>query len=962
MLAAWTQVQAQCTQGAIYGSGVAATTCSTVTASPGCHYINEYAKFTGLTIGNTYQIGNNVPGLTSTSTTTAGAFITTLYDAAGTVLTSQTNMVNNLTSITFVATTTEVHVQTNTYTGSVCGTSGSFCNYYGLICASCTTGPGAPACPTLSSPAANATGVSVMPTLTWVASAGAASYEVYLDVDASCSITPTTLVATVNSPSYTVTTPLNQLTQYRWMVIPKDCAGAKPASCTPRCFTTAGPPPANDNCATATAFPTIPTDGTCATLSSQTTSAATNSNVTPTGSCTSNSGSPDDDVWFSFVAPATSLLLQATYVSGLTDIYMQVFSSACGSSMTSILCTDTDAGGTITGLTVGNTYYIRLYTYATTGFTVQTLCLKTPPPPPANDNCATATAFPTIPTDGTCATLSAQTTAGATNSGVTPTGSCTSNSGTPDDDVWFSFVAPATSLVLQWTYVSGLTDIFWQVFSSACASSMVATACSDVDAGATLTGLTVGNTYYIRLYTYASSGNTTQNACLKTLPAVPTCATLVSPANGATNVAINTPLTWTAPATGGAPSGYKVYLGTVNPPTTLVATVAAPATTYTPTGQVYNTTYYWYIVPTNAAGDAVGCNGTVFSYMTGAPPPPPANDLCSGATSITSGPGVFVSPGVQTTESATATGAPGTGGTCTTVSVTDYDVWYSFTTDADGGDITINVIPTTPQDIVVQGFTTAGSCTGASVCADLQVLAGPLTNGGEALTMTALSLHGGNSTENTATYFFRVYHYTGTATAPSPFMFTINATGTALPIELKSFTGRIVGSSNMLEWETLTEKNVQSHIVERSTDGIRWSEVGRVAGKSNSQASVTYSLLDNAPLARAYYRLRSVDIDGKENLSNSIVLTRKGDNFGITSVYPSPTVDKVTVQFTSTEEEKVTVRVMDMTGRLVLQQVVEAVKDINELPLTLNGLQSGVYSVTVSNSTAVSTPVRFVKQ
>ena len=52
---------------------------------------------------------------------------------------------------------------------------------------------------------------------------------------------------------------------------------------------------------------------------------------------------------------------------------------------------------------------------------------------------------------------------------------------------------------------------------------------------------------------------------------------------------------------------------------------------------------------------------------------------------------------------------------------------------------------------------------------------------------------------------------------------------------------------------------------------------------------------------------------------------------------------------------------MDITGRIVIQQVTEAVKDINELPVTLTNLQAGVYTVTVSNSTGASTPVRFVK-
>ncbi len=187
-------------------------------------------------------------------------------------------------------------------------------------------------------------------------------------------------------------------------------------------------------------------------------------------------------------------------------------------------------------------------------------------------------------------------------------------------------------------------------------------------------------------------------------------------------------------------------------------------------------------------------------------------------------------------------------------------------------------------------------------------------------------------------------------------------TGQALPLELKSFTGKTESTSNTLLWETLTEKNVQSHIVERSVDGIKWMEVGKTAGQMDSQSPVKYELEDRAPLAKAYYRLRSVDYDGAENFSNTIVLTRKGEHFGIAAAFPSPTKDQVTVQFTSLTEENVTIRVMDISGRLVLVQEYAADNGINEAILQLDGLQAGVYLVRISNATSTAEPMRIVKE
>lgn len=415
-------------------------------------------------------------------------------------------------------------------------------------------------------------------------------------------------------------------------------------------------PITNDDCSGATAFPAIPTDGTCATLSNQSNSGATASGVTPSGACTYNSGTPDDDVWFSFVATTSIVYLEASWVSGSTDVYWQVFEASCSATMTSVLCTDANAGGTMTGLNVGDTYYIRLYNYySSSTATTQDICLHGPVPggagcvgatsisslpysqtgfntsgagddfdnsdacgsyymggddfvfeytpasdecisvtlsntgsytgvfitdlcpddalancvdydtdsggdpyistvslnggttyyitvstfpspqstmfdidienvtcpvPPDNDDCIDATPFPTIPTGGGCAELLNQTNTNATSSGVSPTGACSSNSGTPDDDVWFSFVATETTLYLEATYVSGTSDVYWQVFEASCSGSMTSVLCTDANAGGTMSGLTIGDTYYVRMYCYSSGVSPTyQDLCIHGEPA-----------------------------------------------------------------------------------------------------------------------------------------------------------------------------------------------------------------------------------------------------------------------------------------------------------------------------------------------------------------------------------------------------------------------------------------------------------
>lgn len=93
----------------------------------------------------------------------------------------------------------------------------------------------------------------------------------------------------------------------------------------------------------------------------------------------------------------------------------------------------------------------------------------------------------------------------------------------------------------------------------------------------------------------------------------PLPAQIVAPANNSTGVTVSTNLSWANG--GGQPSGYRVYLGTDNPPTDLVNGTIQTGTVYDhPVNLSYSTQYFWQIIPFNNDGDAVGC--PVWSFTT----------------------------------------------------------------------------------------------------------------------------------------------------------------------------------------------------------------------------------------------------------------------------------------------------------------------------------------------------------
>ena len=124
-----------------------------------------------------------------------------------------------------------------------------------------------------------------------------------------------------------------------------------------------------------------------------------------------------------------------------------------------------------------------------------------------------------------------------------------------------------------------------------------------------------GNNYYLGIRTGLQSASFYIDLVVgpEITPEAPGAPTLSVPADLATGVNEYIQFTWTAPTTGGVPTGYKLYCDTNNPPTTLIADLNALTYTLT-TPLAYNTTYYWTVLAYNGSGN--GPTATVRSFTT----------------------------------------------------------------------------------------------------------------------------------------------------------------------------------------------------------------------------------------------------------------------------------------------------------------------------------------------------------
>ena len=141
-----------------------------------------------------------------------------------------------------------------------------------------------------------------------------------------------------------------------------------------------------------------------------------------------------------------------------------------------------------------------------------------------------------------------------------------------------------------------------------------------------------------------------------------------------------------------------------------------------------------------------------------------------------------------------------------------------------------------------------------------------------------------------------------------------------LPVTMSGFTGRIVGTGVLLNWNTLAEQGNDRYNVERSIDGIQYTPIGTVNGAGNSNTLKAYSFTDPAPNpGRNFYRLEQVDLDGAASFTSVVTVTiEQGGATNSLSVYPNPVRDQFTIRLSTNSDESYSLALIDMAGKTVL--------------------------------------------
>jgi hypothetical protein len=165
-----------------------------------------------------------------------------------------------------------------------------------------------------------------------------------------------------------------------------------------------------------------------------------------------------------------------------------------------------------------------------------------------------------------------------------------------------------------------------------------------------------------------------------------------------------------------------------------------------------------------------------------------------------------------------------------------------------------------------------------------------------------------------------------------------------LPVELISFTASYRGPDVQLAWQTASETNSNSFIVERSADGIDFQETGRLKAAGNSKTIRNYQFTDHNPLTGInYYRLKQTDLDDTFSYSHirSVNVTSDKPELIISPV-PVRHGEVVLINFKGEIPSSGKLMLRSMDGKVIMEDTILFTNDAS-ISLETHYLPPGLY-------------------
>jgi hypothetical protein len=208
-----------------------------------------------------------------------------------------------------------------------------------------------------------------------------------------------------------------------------------------------------------------------------------------------------------------------------------------------------------------------------------------------------------------------------------------------------------------------------------------------------------------------------------------------------------------------------------------------------------------------------------------------------------------------------------------------------------------------------------------------------------------LSYTDNNLPLNTEAYYYADISIGGYRTITAPIWYT--RTGPATPVTLLSFTASLLSNRTVsLNWTTTNEINNKAFVVQRSFDGIHFTQIADVAASGSTQGR--YQTTDLQPQDGInYYRLVQTDNDGRQTFSQVVSVNLKKEQVNAFTIEPNPVASQLSLNINSASQVKASIVIADAAGRTVTSMPATLYKGNQRLTFNVQALGKGTYYVNV---------------
>ena len=183
------------------------------------------------------------------------------------------------------------------------------------------------------------------------------------------------------------------------------------------------------------------------------------------------------------------------------------------------------------------------------------------------------------------------------------------------------------------------------------------------------------------------------------------------------------------------------------------------------------------------------------------------------------------------------------------------------------------------------------------------------------------------------------------------FSFGFASLVTAKCVYLKPMNIKKMGMGYMLSWETTEEADIQTFVIQRSSNGIDFKNAGDVKGTGYSTKVTSYRFLDLVQTGKkTCYRLLHYATDGSFTISETFFMEQNNNsNFTVASVNSAITNDQLSLSLVVKKSMTLDFEVINKNGRVVKKGSQKVSVGKNSIKINCKAISTGAYNVVFKN-------------